>query len=56
MNTYHVGVTMYNSFCIEADTEDEARQKVKDMEAVDILYDVDFNITYTDKEKENNND
>tara|TARA_R110000782_G_scaffold146386_1_gene239148 strand:+ start:495 stop:662 length:168 start_codon:yes stop_codon:yes gene_type:complete len=53
MNNYYVGVTMYNSFYIEADTEDEARQKVKDMEAVDLLYDVDFNITYTDKEKEN---
>ena len=39
MNTYRVGVTMYNSFCIEADTEDEARQKVEDMEAVDLLYD-----------------
>mgnify|MGYP005655687555 FL=1 len=49
VNTYHVGVTMHNSFYIEASTEDEARQKVQDMEATDLLYDVDFNITYIDK-------
>mgnify|MGYP006156361185 CR=1 FL=1 len=49
VNTYHVGVTMYNSFYIKASTEDEARQKVQDMEATDLLYDVDFNITYIDK-------
>ncbi len=53
MNTYHVGVTMYNSFCIDADTEDEARQQVRDMEAVDLLYDVDFNINYVVEQEEN---
>ena len=53
VNTYHVGVTMHNSFYIEASTEDEARQKVQDMEATDLLYDVDFNITYIDKGEDN---
>lgn len=52
-NTYSVGVTMYNSFYVEASSEDEARQIVQDMEATDLLYDVDFNITYIDKEKIN---
>ena len=52
MNTYHVGVTMYNSFYIEADTEDEAKQEVCNMEAVDLLCDVLLSITYIDKEKE----
>ena len=52
-NTYSVGVTMHNSFYVEASSEDEARQIVQDMEATDLLYDVDFNITYIDKEKIN---
>ncbi len=52
-NTYSVGVTMYNSFYVEASSEDEARQIIQDMEATDLLYDVDFNITYIDKEKIN---
>lgn len=53
VNTYHVGVTMHNSFYVEASSEDEARQIVQDMEATDLLYDVDFNITYIDKGEDN---
>ena len=48
MDTYHVGITMHNSFYIDASSPEEAQQKVRDMEAVDLLFDVDFNITYTD--------
>ena len=36
-NTYSVGVTMYNSFYVEASSEDEARQIIQDMEATDLL-------------------
>ena len=47
MDTYHVGITMHNSFHIDASSPEEAQQKVRDMESVDLLLDVDFNITYT---------
>ena len=48
MNTYHVGITMHNFFYIDASSPEEAQQKVRDMESVDLLFDVDFKITYTD--------
>ena len=39
---------MHNSFYIDASSPEEAQQKVRDLESVDLLFDVDFNITYTD--------
>ena len=52
MNTYKVGVTIYNSFAIEADTPEEAIQIVRNYSCVDILDD-NFNITDIDLEEEN---
>jgi hypothetical protein len=51
MKNYIVGVTIYNAFHIEAETPEDARQQVRDMDTLDILDDADFNITYTDEQK-----
>jgi hypothetical protein len=46
--TYRVGVTIYNSFEVEADSKEEAENKVRDFSDGEILTDSDFNIHYTD--------
>ena len=51
MKTYIVGVTIYNAFKIEAETQEDARQQVRDMETLDLMFDADFNITYTDEQE-----
>ena len=49
MKKYLVGVTIYNSFEVEADSPREARSVVSDMDNDEILQDSDFNITYADE-------
>ena len=51
MKAYIVGITIHNAFYVKAETPDDARQKVRDMDTLDILNDADFNITYTDEQK-----
>tara|TARA_B100000214_G_scaffold350951_1_gene305005 strand:+ start:210 stop:476 length:267 start_codon:yes stop_codon:yes gene_type:complete len=51
---YQVGVKIYNSFEIEADSEEEAEQKVRELDVYETLDDCDFNITYVDEIKERN--
>ena len=46
---YQVGVKIYNSFEIEADSEEEAEQKVRELDVYETLDDCDFNITYVDQ-------
>lgn len=41
---YYVNVVIYNTFVIEADSVDEARDIVSNMDNVEILNDSDFNI------------
>ena len=48
MKKYLVGVTIYNSFEVEADSPEEAKSVVSDMDNDEILQDSDFNITYAD--------
>ncbi len=48
MNTYHVGVTIFNTFCIEADTQEEAEFFVHNMDNNALLNQSDFNITFVD--------
>ena len=50
MNTYKVGVVIYNSFTIEADTPEEASQIVRNYSCVDILDYSDFNVADIDLE------
>ena len=49
---YQVGVKIYNSFEVEADSEEEAEEKVRELSIESTLRDSDFNITYVDEIKE----
>ena len=46
---YQVGVKIYNSFEIEADSEEDAEMQVRELDVYKILDDCDFNITYVDE-------
>ena len=52
MKKYLVGIAIYNSFEVEADSPEEARSVVSDMDNDEILKDSDFNITYEDNLEE----
>ena len=45
---YRVGITIYQSIEVEADSEQEARGIITDMSDEELLFDSDFNITYVD--------
>lgn len=49
---YQVGVKIFNSFEVEADSEEEAEEKVRELDVYKTLMDCDFNICYVDKIKE----
>ncbi len=46
---YQVGVKIFNSFEVEADSEEEAEIKVREMDLYDTFEHCDFNICYVDK-------
>jgi len=46
---YQVGIKIYNSFDVEADSEEQAEEIVRDFDVYKTLEDADYNITYTDK-------
>ena len=46
---YQVGITIHNSFEVEADSKEEAENKVREFSDSQILDDSDFNVTYTDE-------
>ena len=45
---YQVGIKVYNSFEVEADSEEEAEEIVRELSIESTLRDCDFNITYVD--------
>jgi hypothetical protein len=47
-NKYQVGVTIHNSFVVDALNEEEAELKVRELDVHDTLKDCDFNIGYVD--------
>ena len=49
---YQVGITIYNSFEVEADSEEDAEYKVRELDVYKTLDDCDYNITYVDVCKE----
>lgn len=51
MKKYQVGVKIYNSFEVEADSEEEAEEKVRELDVYKTLADSDYNITYVDEIK-----
>ena len=46
---YQVGITIHNSFEVEADSEAEAEYLVREFTSRKILEDSDFKVTYNDK-------
>ena len=46
---YQIGITIYNTFEVEADSEEEAQNKVRDYCNDAILNDCDFNVIYADE-------
>jgi hypothetical protein len=51
MKKYQVGVKIYNSFEVEASSEEEAEEKVRELDVYATLMDCDYNITYVDEIK-----
>tara|TARA_R110001632_G_scaffold158790_1_gene276949 strand:+ start:1467 stop:1658 length:192 start_codon:yes stop_codon:yes gene_type:complete len=49
MSKYYVGLTIYNTFEIEADNEHEAEEKVRDLSVYATLDEADYNITYVEE-------
>jgi len=49
MKKYQVGVKIFNSFEVEADSEEDAEMQVREMDIYKTLMDCDFNICYVDE-------
>ena len=49
---YQVGVKIYNSFEVEADSEEDAETQVREMDLYDTFEACDYEICYVDKVKE----
>ena len=49
MTKYYVGLTIYNTFEVEADNEEQAEQIVRDLSVHATLDEADYNITYVDE-------
>jgi len=52
MKNYAVGIKIYNVFYIGAESQEEAEQKVRELDSYDTLRDCDFNIEYVDEYEE----
>tara|TARA_Y100000361_G_scaffold70498_1_gene62317 strand:- start:728 stop:958 length:231 start_codon:yes stop_codon:yes gene_type:complete len=48
---YQVGIKIYNSFEVDAESEEEAEQIVRELSIESTLRDCDFNIDYVDEIK-----
>tara|TARA_X000001036_G_scaffold342176_1_gene321667 strand:+ start:2332 stop:2517 length:186 start_codon:yes stop_codon:yes gene_type:complete len=46
---YQIGVTIYNTFEVEADSEEEAEMQIRTLSIESTLRDSDFNITYIEQ-------
>ncbi len=51
MTKYYVGLTIYNTFEVEAESEEEAEEKVRELSLEDTLDDAEYNITYVEELK-----
>jgi hypothetical protein len=49
MTKYYVGLTIYNTFEVEADNEEQAQEKVRDLSIHATLDEADYNITYVEE-------
>lgn len=51
MKKYQVGIKIYNSFEVEASSEEEAEEIVRELSVESTLRDSDYTITYVDEIK-----
>jgi hypothetical protein len=49
MTKYHVSITIYNTFEVEADNKEQAEQIVRDLSVHATLDEADYNITYVEE-------
>lgn len=49
MTKYYVGLTIYNTFEVEANNEEQAQEKVLGLSIHETLDDADYNITYVEE-------
>jgi len=49
MTKYYVGLTIYNTFEVEADSEEQAEQIVRELSVYDTLDCADYNINYVEE-------
>jgi len=49
MKEYYVGITIYNSYCVTAESEEDAEDIVRNMDDDKLLDNSDFNINYVDE-------
>lgn len=47
---YKVGLTIHNCFDVEANNEEEAEEKVRNLGVWETLEDAQYDVTYVDKE------
>lgn len=52
MNKYRVGLTIYNTFEMEASSEQDAEEKVRNLSLEDTLNCAEYDIAYVDELKE----
>ena len=52
MTKYYVGLTIHNTFEVEAESEEEAEEKVLGLSLEDTLDGAEYNITYVEELKE----
>jgi uncharacterized lipoprotein YehR (DUF1307 family) len=49
MTKYHVSITIYNSFEVEADNKEQAEEIVRELSVYDTLDGADYNINYVEE-------
>jgi hypothetical protein len=49
MTKYYVKLTIYNTFEVEADSEEQAEEKVRDLSVYATLEAADYNITHVEE-------
>ena len=49
MKNYAVGIKIYNTFYVEAESEEEAEQKVREFDTFKTLRDAEYEIGYVDE-------
>ena len=52
MNRYFAGLTIHNTYVVEASSRENAEEKVRDLSIEDTIGDADYSITYVDELKE----